>query len=635
MMGFAAAHQVAMGIRQRYFARAFIFVDPATKKRLVYVNVDMACFFEEIRLQVLENLKKRFGNLYPSEQLCITATHNHNSCGGTSSSWAYNMAAKGFRQNSFDAEVAGITESIERAHANIASAELYLGKSELWNASVNRSPSAFALNPQEDKDYFPHGIDPRVIVLRIIQSGKDVGAITWFATHGTSMTEQNRYISPDNKGLASYYWEHEVFGVDYLNASKDVPFVAAFSQTNTGDLTPSLFAEWLDPKGPTADNILNAHIIGKRQLAACKKAWDNAIPLTGSGFEVAFSHFTMSNQKVEARFSSTGKDSRTTHAIMGWTAAAASLEDNHVSQTWPLMKEGDKDPLAPLWQALDNTDIPRSDLSLQAPKINLLPLGYIFPKGVTEVLPLQLIRLGDLYLICAPAEFTMVSGLRTRKIVAETLGVDLEQTIFQGYTNSYNQYVTTPEEYMDQQYEGGATLYGVETLNLYRQNFYKLALCLKAHKAAPKGSDVEIPWGSFDTLPKVPADTTPEGKQFGDVLVQPKTFYLPGQRVTVDFVGGHPNNNLHRGGTYHEVQRWQNGRWVRVYDDTTMETVFHWERPEKSRSESINRVWFYVPKDCAPGRYRVVHYGDSCDKKGKVTPYKGVSRVFSVRKQTY
>lgn len=147
-----------------------------------------------------------------------------------------------------------------------------------------------------------------------------------------------------------------MFGVDYL--SKDVPFVAAFSQTNTGDLTPSLFAEWLDPKGPTTDNILNAHIIGKRQLSVCKKAWDNAIPLTGSGFEVAFSHFTMSNQKVEARFSSTGKDTRTTHAIMGWTAAAASLEDNHVSQTWPLMKEGDKDPLTPLWQALDKTEIP-------------------------------------------------------------------------------------------------------------------------------------------------------------------------------------------------------------------------------------------------------------------------------------
>lgn len=64
----------------------------------MYVNVDMACFFEEIRLQVLENLKQRHGNLYPSEQLGITATHNHNSCGGTSSSWAYNMAAKGFRR---------------------------------------------------------------------------------------------------------------------------------------------------------------------------------------------------------------------------------------------------------------------------------------------------------------------------------------------------------------------------------------------------------------------------------------------------------------------------------------------------------------------------------------------------------
>lgn len=110
------------------------------------------------------------------------------------------MAAKGFRQNSFDAEVAGITAAIEMAHKNIAPAELYLGKSELSNASVNRSPTAFALNPQADKDYYPNAIDPRVTVLRIKQSGKDVGAITWFATHGTSMTEQNRYISPRQQG---------------------------------------------------------------------------------------------------------------------------------------------------------------------------------------------------------------------------------------------------------------------------------------------------------------------------------------------------------------------------------------------------------------------------------------------------
>lgn len=633
MMGFAAAQQIAMGIRQRYFARAFIFIDPASQQRLVYVNVDMACFFEEIRVQVLENLQRKFGNLYPSERLCITATHNHNSCGGTSSSWAYNMSSKGFRQNSFDAEVTGITEAIERAHKNIRPAELFLGRSELWNASVNRSPSAFARNPQADKDYYPHAIDPRVTVLRIKQSGKDVGAITWFATHGTSMTEQNRYLSPDNKGLAAYYWEHGMHGVDYL--SDDIPFVSAFSQTNTGDLTPSLFAEWLDPKGPTEDNILNAHIIGKRQLKACQRAWESAVPLTGSGLEVAFSHFTMANQKVSGRFTADGKDSRTTHAVMGWTAAAASLEDNHYSQTWPLMKEGDKDPLAPLWQALDNTEVPRSDFSLQAPKINLLPLGYTFPKGVTEVLPLQIIRLGDLYLICAPAEFTQVAGLRVRRVVAQELGVDLEQTIFQGYSNSYNQYVTTPEEYLDQQYEGGETLYGVETLGLYKQNFHYLATCLKAHKPAPKGSDIEIPWGSMDTLPKVPADTAPKGKKFGDVLVQPQAFYYPGNRVTVDFVGGHPNNNVRRGGTYHEVQRWEKGRWVRVYDDTTAETMFHWERPEKSRSESINRVRWIIPNDCPAGRYRVVHYGDSRDKRGVITPYTGISRTFQVRKQTY
>ncbi|MEU6940439.1 neutral/alkaline non-lysosomal ceramidase N-terminal domain-containing protein, partial [Streptomyces rubiginosohelvolus] len=32
--------------------------------------------------------------------------------------------------------------------------------------------------------------------------------------------------------------------------------------------------------------------------------------------------------------------------------------------------------------------------------------------------------------------------------------------LLQGYANAYSQYVTTPEEYDTQNYEGGSTLYG-------------------------------------------------------------------------------------------------------------------------------------------------------------------------------
>ena len=49
--------------------------------------------------------------------------------------------------------------------------------------------------------------------LRIERDGRLVGAINWFATHGTSMTNRNMLISGDNKGYAAYHWEHRAPGM--------------------------------------------------------------------------------------------------------------------------------------------------------------------------------------------------------------------------------------------------------------------------------------------------------------------------------------------------------------------------------------------------------------------------------------
>jgi hypothetical protein len=47
------------------------------------------------------------------------------------------------------------------------------------------------------------------IQLRVEQAGAAVGAINWFALHGTSMNNTNRLVSGDNKGAASRLFEDE------------------------------------------------------------------------------------------------------------------------------------------------------------------------------------------------------------------------------------------------------------------------------------------------------------------------------------------------------------------------------------------------------------------------------------------
>lgn len=94
---------------------------------------------------------------------------------------------------------------------------------------------------------------------------------------------------------------------------------------------------------------------------------------------------------------------------------------------------------------------------------------------VPHVIPLQLIRIGHVALACVPAEFTAQAGRRLKRVVADELSLRVERCAVFGYANAYAGYVTTPEEYDAQHYEGASTLYGRHTLAAYQQSFRELA----------------------------------------------------------------------------------------------------------------------------------------------------------------
>lgn len=619
MMGYSDADQVAEGLLQRCWARAYIVVDRSTGDRVVFVTSDIACVFQSHHMGLMPRLRARFGDLYSERNVNLNATHTHASCGGTAWDFAYSLAAYGFKKNSYAAELDGIFTAIVRAHENLAPGSIALGRDELHDASRNRSKVAFDLNPGSDRKEFPGAIDPGVTVLRLRQGGTDVGAITWFSTHGTSLTDRNRLIAGDNKGYASYRWESTRPG-----------FVAAFPQTNSGDMTPNLDLVKMHPGGPTDDNKRNCEIIGERQYRSGRAAFDGARPMSRGGVDSIVRYVDMSAVSIDGIYTPEGRRVSTTPAMMGAAAAATSTEDNWKSQL-PFLREGMTNPVVTAFGGDRRPPVSPWIRDMQAPKLVLFPLGLLPPAPwIPHVVPLQIMRIGELVLIGVPAEVTVVAGLRLRRVVADALKVSMDTVLVQGYSNAYTQYVTTPEEYDAQQYEGGETQYGRWTLSAYMQEFHTLAAAMAAGSTVSRGpAPLDKSGFQPDLLPPVPADRPVTGRRFGDVLQQPAGRHRPGAVVAAEFVGAHPTNDFHTGGTYLEVQRRSGTTWSTIATDNDWETELRWRRPAGQPEASVIRIEWTTPSGTA-GRFRIRYHGDARRPDGTTRPFTGTTATFSI-----
>ncbi|WP_040773921.1 neutral/alkaline ceramidase [Nocardia pneumoniae] len=622
MMGYSQVEQQTAGIHLRPRARAFII--GSAGRRIVFVVAENGMIFQSVHRGVLTELSRRFGDLYTEQNVLLTSTHSHATCGGSSNDYAYNLSILGFQQQVYDAEVNGIVEAIAAAHADLGPGSLALGRGELHDASVNRSRVAWELNPPEDRRHFPDAIDPAVTALALRKGGATVATITWFATHNTSMTNANRLISSDNKGYAAFSYEHIEHGVRYLDGKPS--FVAAFAQTNAGDMSPNLN---LRPgSGPTEDEFENTRILGERQYLASKEAVAQARSIAGP-VDAMLCYIDLADIAVGGRFTPDGQPRRTAPAAAGVSLIAGSVEDGPGLPGGPvpegvrnpfLESLGDPGQAAPAWLA-----------DAQAPKVIAAPLGLLPPVAwVPNVLPIQLVRIGELYLAAAGGEFTITAGLRIRRAVAQALNVRLEQVLMQGYANAYHEYVTTPEEYDAQQYEGASTLFGRYTLCAYQQEFTRLATAFAGRRQVARGPaprDVSHLQPNFQ--PGAGPDVAAPGRGFGEVLVQPDPFYGRGGRVLAEFVSAHPKHDNRRNGTFLEVQRRNaSGEWVRVANEGEWAVKFFWSK--HGTATSVARFTWNIPFDAAPGRYRFQHYATRLGVDGALYPFTGITDEFEV-----
>ncbi|HET9077865.1 MAG TPA: neutral/alkaline non-lysosomal ceramidase N-terminal domain-containing protein, partial [Acidimicrobiales bacterium] len=583
MLGYGKARQRTTGLHTRLRSRAFLIRDESSGELVLLSVNDLPMIFDSVRREVLRRLQAAHGEAFTERNVLLTATHTHCGPGGYSYHRLYNSNTGGFRPLTFSAIVDGMVEAAGHAVADATPSDLVLGHAELHDASVNRSRAAFDRNPAEDRAAFPGAIDPQSTVLGVERQGRLVGAVNWFATHGTSMTNRNRLISSDNKGYAAYHWERVERGVDYLGDGQP-EFISAFAQTNAGDMSPNL--DQRPGTGPTGDEFANTRIIGERQWGAAASALRGSPRRVDGPVDSRLTYIDLSGTEVGPEFTPDGRPHRTGPAFGGAGALAGTAE----GPAFRLFRQGSN----PVWDALSR-QVYRLSPALadsQAPKGLVVPgslINRLVPLAQERV-PVQLLRIGPLYLIGIPGEVTIVAGLRLRRAVAGIVGAAVRDVLVVGYSNAYIHYVTTPEEYQAQRYEGGSTMFGRWELGAFLQAASALAEAMRDGKPAPLGEappEVSRPRPSRARL--LP-DQAPEGMSVGDVVVEPRPVYHPGDRVRAVFVGAYPNNRLRRGDTYLTVDRQEGQVWARVADDGDWATRFHWSRRGRSVSE-ITITW--------------------------------------------
>lgn len=95
----------------------------------------------------------------------------------------YDLTALGFVHETFYALVRGITQSIINAHNNMVDGRIFISETEINDANINRSPLAYANNPEEEKAQYRDNTDKTLVQLRFMDRNNKqvIGAFNWFA----------------------------------------------------------------------------------------------------------------------------------------------------------------------------------------------------------------------------------------------------------------------------------------------------------------------------------------------------------------------------------------------------------------------------------------------------------------------
>lgn len=523
MMGYGMHFNTVEEVETSLSARAFVFKEAGSHKKIVFVNAEMCFITISVKSGVVKKLQENYPQFnYTLDNVLLTAQHTHSAPGGYSHYAFYNFSIPGFVPEVYETIVNGIVEAIVKAESALQPANIYMNTGSFepqLEVAFNRSLKAYNANPEVqkiDRDKTHLAVDREMTLLRIEGlNGKKTGTINWFGVHTTNVPNTNHKICYDNKGYAAAFLEKDI-----RSAYNEPDFTAVFAQAPCGDVSPNfIWDKKNNLRGKYADGIESARFNGDIQYRKAKEIYESALktqPLeTGIDYALVFVDF--SNVKPDKEFTN-GQEAQTGPACHGVSffegtadgrgmSGALAVVARFLSRTvknYELFKalffsEDKRHEIENKYKIQDKKDIlfetgegkvlgtsniknliipSWADKSIGVFK-NQYNNGALRKPWIPQILPLQLVIIGELAIAAFPGEITTVAGWRLRTTIQDILQKrGIKKVIISPYANAYCGYVTTYEEYQCQLYEGGHTVYGAWTLAAFQTAFKKLALQL-------------------------------------------------------------------------------------------------------------------------------------------------------------
>lgn len=688
LMGYADPNQVGTGLRQRLYSRAFIVGNiDRPNDRFVYLVLDTQSGDTAIRygiITALQELGPEYA-VYEHHNIAVTGTHSHAGPGGWLNYLLPQITSKGFDHQGYQAIVSGAVLSIQRAHGSLQPGHLSVGTTKVYQANINRSLFAYLANPAEERARYntsswdDGSVEKDLTLLKFQRAsdGKNIGVLTWFPVHGTSMLGNNSLVAGDNKGVAAYLFEKSVRGQE--TAAEN--FVAGFSQANVGDTSPNVLGAWCEDgsgemcsfenstcsdgksqschaRGPffrIKDNgVSSCFEIGKRQFEPARALYDEltASPTPIRGPWVKSFH-TFHNMTDFHFFLPNGSEARTCPAALGYSFAAGTSDGPGAFDF--TQHDGNEKTTSPVWRVVSRLlkEPTPEQRACHSPKPLLMDVGEMSSpyQWTPNVVDIQVFRVGQLMIIVSPGEASTMAGRRWKEAVRDTSAALFQHeagssspntppvVVIGGPANSYTHYITTEEEYGIQRYEGASTLYGPHTLAAYINVTLSFLPYLGARAATPPPHKDGLfpPDNSNRSLSFIPAvirDGTTPWRGFGDVIEDVENSYQVGDHVRAVFFGANPRNNLRLEETFVAVEKLDTSAgekkevWHRVRDDGDWGLVFNWRRTNTYLGLSEVEVMWETEDWAEQGVYRIRYFGDAKSLTGTVTAFEGITSAF-------